>query len=98
MWKGFRMSRETNRKNHASAGADLGGPRAAYSALHEGDSRHQKKPALMSRPRVASSKDTTRPTPQNMAMVLRISTSIRLLGNARKRTFARAAIFTTSNL
>jgi hypothetical protein len=76
MWNGFRIFRETVRKNHAKPAQAQGGPRASGILRRmRADSRHQKKPALMSRPYVASSKATTRPTPQNMAMVLRVSTS-----------------------
>jgi hypothetical protein len=77
MSNSFRMFREAIRKNHAKPAQALGGPRASGILRRmKADSRHQKKPALMSRPYVASSKATTRPTPQNMATVLRVSTSI----------------------
>jgi hypothetical protein len=36
MWKGFRMFRETIRKNRAKPAQALGGPRVAYSAQDEG--------------------------------------------------------------
>ena len=51
----------------------------------------QKNPALISMSLAARNKDTTRPTPQNMAMVLRVSTSTSVPGNAYERTLAIAA-------